>query len=76
MKAIEIIVLPVKDRKKSKEFYNTLGLNTLVESTDAHGAPWRYATGSREMRQEAARRPDEHYCCPPRRIVSWAVKMG
>jgi predicted enzyme related to lactoylglutathione lyase len=40
MRAIEIIMLPVKDRKKSKEFYNKLGLQTLVESTDAHGAPW------------------------------------
>lgn len=40
MRAIEIIMLPVKDRKKSKEFYNKLGLTTLVETIDAHGAPW------------------------------------
>jgi len=40
MKGIEIIMLPVKDRVKSKEFYNKLGLATLIESTDAHGAPW------------------------------------
>jgi predicted enzyme related to lactoylglutathione lyase len=40
MRAIEIIMLPVKDRRKSKEFYNKLGLMTLVESKDAHGAPW------------------------------------
>lgn len=33
-------MIPVKDRKKSKEFYNKLGLSTLVESTDVHGAPW------------------------------------
>jgi predicted enzyme related to lactoylglutathione lyase len=40
MRAIEIIMLPVKDRRKSKEFYNKLGLTTLVESIDAHGDPW------------------------------------
>jgi catechol 2,3-dioxygenase-like lactoylglutathione lyase family enzyme len=40
MKAIEIVMLPVKDRLKSKEFYNKLGLATLVESKDAHGDPW------------------------------------
>jgi catechol 2,3-dioxygenase-like lactoylglutathione lyase family enzyme len=40
MRAIEIIMLPVKDRRKSKEFYNKLGLMTLVESKDAHGDPW------------------------------------
>lgn len=40
MKAIEIIMLPVKDRIKSKEFYNKLGLTTIIEATDAHGAPW------------------------------------
>lgn len=40
MQGIEIIMLPVKDRKASKEFYNKIGFKTLVESTDAHGAPW------------------------------------
>jgi predicted enzyme related to lactoylglutathione lyase len=40
MKAIEIIMLPVKDRIKSKEFYNKLGLKTIIESKDAHGDPW------------------------------------
>ena len=40
MKSIEIVMLPVSDRLKSKEFYNKLGLTTLVESKDTHGAPW------------------------------------
>jgi predicted enzyme related to lactoylglutathione lyase len=40
MRAIEIIMLPVNDRRKSKEFYNKLGLTTLVESIDPHGDPW------------------------------------
>ena len=40
MKAIEIIMIPVNDRLKSKEFYNKLGLSTLVESKDPHGDPW------------------------------------
>jgi catechol 2,3-dioxygenase-like lactoylglutathione lyase family enzyme len=40
MKGIEIIMLPVKDRKASKAFYNKIGFKTLVESTDPHGSPW------------------------------------
>jgi Predicted lactoylglutathione lyase len=40
MKAIEIIMLPVKDRQKSKEFYNRLGLVTVAEAVDPHGDPW------------------------------------
>lgn len=40
MKSIEIIMLPVKDRQKAKEFYLKLGFRVLVEASDPHGEPW------------------------------------
>lgn len=40
MKAIEILMIPVKDRQKAKEFYLQLGFEVLVEAPDAHGASW------------------------------------
>lgn len=40
MKAIEIVMLPVKDRQKAKQFYQKLGFNVVTEATDAHGEPW------------------------------------
>lgn len=40
MKAIEIVMIPVKDRQASKKFYEKLGLKTLIESKDTHGDPW------------------------------------
>ena len=40
MKKIEIIMLPVKDRQRSKNFYQKLGLTTIVEAIDPHGEPW------------------------------------
>lgn len=40
MNAIEIIMVPVKDRQKAKEFYLKLGFQVIVEATDAHGEPW------------------------------------
>lgn len=40
MKSVEIIMLPVTDRQKAKEFYRKLGFQVIVEATDAHGEPW------------------------------------
>lgn len=33
-------MLPVKNRLKSRDFYNKLGLTTLMETRDVHGDPW------------------------------------
>ena len=40
MKAVEIIMIPVKDRQKSKEFYLKLGFQVIIEATDPHGDAW------------------------------------
>jgi catechol 2,3-dioxygenase-like lactoylglutathione lyase family enzyme len=40
MKAVEIIMLPVKDRQKAKEFYLKLGFHVIMEAPDAHGGTW------------------------------------
>lgn len=40
MKTLEIIMLPVKDRQKAKEFYLTLGFRVIIEAIDPHGEPW------------------------------------
>lgn len=40
MKSVEIIMLPVKDRQKAKEFYLTLGFKVIVEAEDPHGETW------------------------------------
>lgn len=40
MTAVEIIMLPVKDRQKAKEFYLKLGFQIVVEAPDAHGEAW------------------------------------
>ena len=40
MKSVEIIMLPVKDREKAKEFYLKLGFQVVVEAPDAHGDKW------------------------------------
>jgi len=40
MKSIEIIMLPVKDRQKAKEFYLSLGFQVVIEATDPHGDAW------------------------------------
>ena len=40
MKSVEIIMLPVKDRQKAKEFYLKLGFELLVEAPDPHGETW------------------------------------
>jgi len=40
MKAIEIIMVPVKDRQKAKEFYLKLGFQVIIETPDPHGDTW------------------------------------
>ena len=40
MKSIEIIMLPVADRQKAKEFYLKLGFQVLIEAPAAHGETW------------------------------------
>jgi predicted lactoylglutathione lyase len=40
MKSTEIIMLPVKDRQKAKEFYLKLGFQLVVEAPDPHGETW------------------------------------
>ena len=40
MKQIEIIMLPVADQKKAKEFYLKLGFEVTIEAPAAHGQTW------------------------------------
>src|SRR5882757_1610324 len=40
MKTLEIIMIPVKDRQKAKEFYLKLGFHVIVEAPDGHGDTW------------------------------------
>src|SRR4051812_34495419 len=40
MKNIEIIMVPVKDRQKAKEFYLKLGFKVIVEAPGAHNEQW------------------------------------
>jgi predicted enzyme related to lactoylglutathione lyase len=40
MKKVEIIMIPVNDRQKAKEFYLKLGFQVLVEAPAAHGETW------------------------------------
>ena len=40
MKSVEIIMLPVKDRQKAKEFYLKMGFKVIVEAEDPHGEIW------------------------------------
>ena len=40
MKSIEIVMLPVKDRQKAKEFYLKLGFEIVIEADDPHGDAW------------------------------------
>jgi catechol 2,3-dioxygenase-like lactoylglutathione lyase family enzyme len=40
MKSVEIIMLPVADRQKAKEFYLKLGFQVIVEAPGAHGDTW------------------------------------
>jgi predicted enzyme related to lactoylglutathione lyase len=40
MKAIEIIMIPVSDQQKAKEFYLKLGFELIAEAPSAHGETW------------------------------------
>ena len=40
MKSVEIIMIPVKDRQKAKEFYLKLGFKIIIEAPDPHGEAW------------------------------------
>lgn len=40
MKSVDIIMLPVADRQKAKEFYLQLGFQVVVEAPGAHGETW------------------------------------
>ena len=40
MKSVEIIMLPVKDRQKAKEFYLKLGFEIIAEVPSAHDETW------------------------------------
>jgi catechol 2,3-dioxygenase-like lactoylglutathione lyase family enzyme len=40
MKSIEIIMLPVKDQQKAKDFYLSLGFQVVVEAPGFHGDTW------------------------------------
>ena len=40
MKTIEIISIPVSDQEKSKEFYQKLGFNVIVETPLGNGQKW------------------------------------
>lgn len=40
MKTVEIIMVPVKDRQKAKEFYLRLGFQVIVEAPGEHGEAW------------------------------------
>ena len=40
MKSVDIIMLPVTDRQKAKEFYLELGFQVVVEAPDPHGETW------------------------------------
>lgn len=40
MKTVEIIIIPVTDKQKAKEFYSKLGFQVLVETPNGHGEQW------------------------------------
>jgi predicted enzyme related to lactoylglutathione lyase len=40
MKSLEIIMIPVKDRQKAKDFYKTIGFQVILETMDPHGEAW------------------------------------
>lgn len=40
MKAVEIIMVPVTDQQKAKEFYMQLGFKLIVEAPMDHGQTW------------------------------------
>jgi catechol 2,3-dioxygenase-like lactoylglutathione lyase family enzyme len=40
MKTVEIVMLPVKDQQKAKEFYLKLGFQTIAEAPMPNGETW------------------------------------
>ena len=40
MKTIEIVMIPVSDQQKAKEFYRKLGFQVIVEAPSEHGQTW------------------------------------
>jgi len=40
MNNIEIIMIPVTDQQKAKEFYLKLGFEVIIEAPAAHGQTW------------------------------------
>lgn len=40
MNAIEIIMIPVSNRRQARDFYTKLGFEVILEATDPHGEPW------------------------------------
>ncbi|RFM27270.1 VOC family protein [Deminuibacter soli] len=40
MKALEIIIIPVADQQKAKDFYLQLGFEVIVEAPADHGQTW------------------------------------
>jgi len=40
MKAVEIIMIPVADQQKAKEFYLKLGFELIMEAPSHHGETW------------------------------------
>lgn len=40
MKNLEIIMIPVSDQQKAKEFYLKLGFQVILEAPGAHGQTW------------------------------------
>jgi catechol 2,3-dioxygenase-like lactoylglutathione lyase family enzyme len=40
MKKAEIIMIPVTDQQKAKEYYSRLGFQVVAEAPDGHGGVW------------------------------------
>jgi len=40
MNAIEILMIPVQDQQKAKEFYLKLGFEVIMEAPSHHGETW------------------------------------
>lgn len=40
MKTAEIIMIPVTDQQKAKEYYSRLGFQVVIEAPDGHGGVW------------------------------------
>ena len=40
MKSVEIIMIPVSDQQKAKQFYLNLGFELIMEAPSDHGETW------------------------------------